>query len=94
MSDKWMIKGPWFGNCNCNYGCPCQFNAPSTHGKCEGLTTFIIEEGYFNDINLDNQPFVLLLQWPGEVADGNGREQLIVDERASPQQRDARADLY
>ena len=24
---KWEIKGREFGNCNCDYGCPCQFNA-------------------------------------------------------------------
>lgn len=89
MVDTWMMKGRQFTNCNCNYGCPCQFSAPSTHGKCEGLGTFIIEEGYFNDISLDNLPFVQLLQWPGEVAEGNGQEQIIVDERASPEQREA-----
>ena len=22
-------------NCNCSYGCPCQFNALPTHGFCE-----------------------------------------------------------
>jgi len=89
MNDTWMIKGREFTNCNCNYGCPCQFNAPSTHGKCEALATFIIEEGYFNDISLDDLPFVQLAQWPGEVADGDGQEQVIVDERASLEQREA-----
>lgn len=29
------------------------------------------------------------MQWPGEVADGNGREQVIIDEAASPDQREA-----
>ncbi len=31
MSDKWMINGMEFGNCNCAWGCPCQFSAPTTH---------------------------------------------------------------
>ena len=27
MADtKWTIKGREFVNCNCSYGCPCQFN--------------------------------------------------------------------
>ena len=25
----WSLKGPHFANCNCDYGCPCQFNARS-----------------------------------------------------------------
>ncbi|MGA7790694.1 MAG: DUF1326 domain-containing protein, partial [Xanthobacteraceae bacterium] len=24
-------------NCNCAYGCPCQFNALPTHGNCEAV---------------------------------------------------------
>jgi hypothetical protein len=23
--------------CNCDWGCPCQFNAKPTHGNCEGV---------------------------------------------------------
>ena len=31
MSDvKWMIEAREFSNCNCAYGCPCQFNALPT----------------------------------------------------------------
>ena len=36
----WEIKGREFGNCNCDYGCPCQFNAVPTHGHCRGLAVF------------------------------------------------------
>jgi len=32
---------------------------------------------------------VLLLQWPGEIAAGNGRQQAIIDERADAAQREA-----
>jgi hypothetical protein len=31
----------------------------------------------------------MLVQWPGEIADGNGREQFIIDERADAAQREA-----
>ena len=33
----WEIKGREFGNCNCDYSCPCQFNALPTQGHCRGL---------------------------------------------------------
>ena len=89
MTDKWMIRGAEFANCNCAAGCPCQFNSPTTNGWCEAVASFRIDEGYFNDISLDGLCFVLVLQWPGEVAEGNGRQQLIVDERATPEQFEA-----
>lgn len=48
-----------------------------------------IEEGHFNDTRLDGLNWVMLLSWPGEIADGNGREQFIIDERADVAQREA-----
>ena len=29
---EWSFKGLHFANCNCDYGCPCQFNALPTDG--------------------------------------------------------------
>lgn len=89
MADQWMIRGVEFSNCNCAFGCPCQFNSPSTHGFCEAIGNVSIEEGYFNDTRLDGLCFVMLLQWPGEIAAGNGRQQAIIDIRADPNQREA-----
>lgn len=89
MADEWMIRGSGYTNCNCNWGCPCQFNSPSTHGQCEAVTCGQIEEGYFNDTKLDGLNWALLLYWPGEIPQGNGREQAIIDERADADQREA-----
>ncbi len=89
MSDKWMIRGTEYGNCNCAYGCPCQFGSPTTKGSCEAVVSGIIEEGYFNDTKLDGLKWALLLKWPGEIAEGNGRQQAFIDERADSEQREA-----
>jgi len=89
MADRWMIRGMEYGNCNCAWGCPCQFNAPSTYGSCVAVSGGLVQEGHFNDTRLDGLNWALLLQWPGEIADGNGRQQAIIDERADDAQREA-----
>ena len=89
MPDHWTIRGQEFGNCNCDWGCPCQFNAPTTHGSCEALVGGHIDEGRYNDVPLDGLNFVMLVQWPGEIADGDGTQQFIIDERADVAQREA-----
>jgi hypothetical protein len=43
----------------------------------------------FGGVRLDGLNYVMLVQWPGEIADGNGREQFIIDERADAAQREA-----
>ena len=89
MADQWMIKGVECTNCNCAWGCPCQFNSPSTYGKCEAVASARIDEGHFGDTRLDGLQFVMLLAWPGEIADGNGRMQIIIDDRADDAQFEA-----
>ena len=89
MTDQWMLRGVEYGNCNCAWGCPCQFNAPSTYGKCEAFVAGHIEEGHFNDTSLDGLNWAMILQWPGEIADGNGKQQIVIDERADEAQRAA-----
>jgi hypothetical protein len=86
---EWRIDGTEFGNCNCNYGCPCQFNALPTHGFCEAMNGLQIDRGYFGDVKLDGLRTVCLYHWPGPVHLGNGTMQLIIDERADATQRDA-----
>ena len=89
VTDRWLLRGPQFGNCNCAYGCPCQFGSPTTNGFCQAFGAVQVTEGYFNDVRLEGLSFILVLQWPGEIAQGNGRCQAIVDERATAAQREA-----
>jgi hypothetical protein len=89
VADHWVIRGVEYGNCNCNWGCPCQFGAPTTHGHCEAVVTGHIDEGSFNETKLDGLDWALLLHWPGEIAEGNSTEQAIIDQRADIDQREA-----
>ena len=88
MSDVWEIHGSEFANCNCDWGCPCQFGAKSTHGSCEAMVSGHIDTGHFNDTQLDGLNWVVLYQWPGEIAEGNGKMQALIDERADDDQRE------
>lgn len=86
---KWRIAGEEVGGCNCAWGCPCQFNALPTHGRCEGLGVAQIGEGYFGTTRLDGVRFAGLYWWPGPIHEGNGTRQLIIDEQTTPDQRAA-----
>ncbi len=45
MAEKWQLTGQVLVSCNCDWGCPCNFNARPTTGKCEGGWTWHIERG-------------------------------------------------
>jgi hypothetical protein len=85
----WEIKAKEFANCNCAYGCPCQFNALPTHGNCEAAVALEIEQGHYGDVKLDGLRMGGVFQWPGAVHEGRGKCQPFVDERADDKQREA-----
>ena len=87
MSDQWVFKSETYDNCNCDVNCGCQFNLPSTHGFCQSAYTGTIVEGHFNDTPLEGLNWAALYKWPGEIADGNGKRQIIIDVRADEAQR-------
>ena len=85
----WYIEGKQFGNCNCNYGCPCQFEALPTDGTCRGFEVLQIDKGHFGDVKLDGLRVASFYSWPGPIFEGNGEIQVVIDERADDAQRDA-----
>ena len=85
----WRLQGEWMKNCNCAYGCPCDFNAPPTKGFCKGLVAMHIVKGHFGEAKLDGLNFAVTLDFPGALHEGNGAIQPIVDQRASAAQREA-----
>jgi hypothetical protein len=88
----WYIEGIEVTNCNCDYACPCQFEAPRpTHGHCRGFAAVRIDKGHFGDVALGGLCAALLYGWPGPIYEGNGECQAVVDERADHKQRDALA---
>ncbi len=88
---SWVLKGTEYGNCNCDYGCPCQFNGrpSSVNGDCRYAMFTQIDEGHYGEVKLDRLRFVWLGGWPGAVHEGNGVLQLIIDEDADNEQREA-----
>lgn len=86
---EWEMEGWEFVNCNCSWGCPCQFNALPTSGNCRGGGFVRVDKGHFGDVPLAGLCWGAVFAWPNAVHLGNGRMQTIVDERANQAQRAA-----
>ena len=86
---EWMIRGPGITSCSCSYGCPCQFNSLPTNGYCRAAVGMQIEKGHYGKVKLDGLRWAFTAAWPGAIHMGHGEFQPIVDERATPEQREA-----
>jgi hypothetical protein len=90
---KWALKGDALGSCSCDWGCPCNFDAPPTKGWCEGGYAFHINEGYLGDQRLDGLTLGFYAHSPAALHLGNVTGYLLIDEKATPEQRVALARL-
>ena len=86
---KWTLHGREFANCNCSYGCPCQFNALPTHGNCWAVVGIKIDKGHHGTVTLDGLRIAGIFKYPGAIHMGNGEALPIVDKRATEEQRNA-----
>jgi len=85
----WSMQGVEVSHCNCNIGCPCQFNALPTHGNCRAYMFFQIEKGHYGKVKLDGIRWGGLFMWPGPIHLGNGTAMVVVDKAASAEQKGA-----
>jgi hypothetical protein len=86
---EWRISGPSILNCNCDWGCPCQFNALPTYGDCRGMLAMEIEEGHFEEVDLSGLRFAVMLAWPKAIHEGAGEALIVIDDKADEAQREA-----
>jgi hypothetical protein len=89
---QWQISGEYFEACSCDSVCPCPTSglaAQPTKGFCDAGLVFNVQRGRHGTTTLDGLSFAVLLHTPGPMIQGNWTVGLVVDERASKEQRDA-----
>lgn len=86
---KWELEADYLQACSCDYGCPCEFEAPPTMGYCEGLGAWRINRGRYGDVSLDGLGLGFAARWPAAIHLGNGTGVVFIDEKANAQQREA-----
>jgi hypothetical protein len=83
----WKVHAYFLDACNCDWGCPCQFNAKPTHGNCEGVAGYHIVTGsYGTNVKLDGLNMALIASWPGPIHEGHGKASFYIDNRADEKQ--------
>jgi hypothetical protein len=83
---KWQVRVYYLDSCNCDWGCPCQFNAKPTYGNCEGVMGFHIIEGDYGNIKVGGLNMAWIGSWPGPIHEGHGKVSSYIDRRANKEQ--------
>jgi hypothetical protein len=86
---NWLIEGKYVEYCSCDLGCPCESMADPTYGYCTGLVGFTIDNGFCEDVRLDDLTVLGTFYFPRAIHHGQGVFQPIIDESADEAQRNA-----
>ena len=87
------LKGAVLGGCNCEWGCPCNFEMPLSQGFGEGEYVGSLEQGKYEGVRLDGLNFGMFGHSPAAIHLGNLTTAVIVDVRANPEQKAALASM-
>jgi len=86
---SWQLNGNVLIACNCDYGCPCNFNALPTHGDCEGGWIWSIDNGTVDGVDLKGRAVAVFADWPSAIHIGGGKAGGYLDDGADDAQTKA-----
>ena len=89
---SWHVKGQYYETCSCDFICLCipsGMTITPTKGTCTVAMAFQVEQGRFGDVALDNLGFIVVALTPEAMGKGNWQVGIVVDERATEEQRSA-----
>jgi hypothetical protein len=93
---SWRATGLIFENCSCTLICPghMHFSQNCTHERCKGYWAIRIDAGDFHGVPLGGTRAVIAFDCPQRMIDGGWVETIIIDDSASPEQREALEMLF
>ena len=87
------VSGDVLIACNCDWGCPCNFQALPSRGFCEGGWIWLIDDGEVDGVRVGGLGVALFAKWPGAIHEGGGQAVSYIDARADETQRGVLAGL-
>ncbi|MEY4730021.1 MAG: hypothetical protein RL020_1179 [Pseudomonadota bacterium] len=94
MNTQWKVSGTYFEACNCDVACPCVFTSVPTAGECKALIAWHVDEGRYEEVQLDGLNTALFAFAPGHMLQTKWRVALYLDEQADQRQRDALGKIF
>ena len=89
---SWHVSGQYYETCSCDFICLCfpgGLSVTPSKGTCTAAMAFQVERGSFGQVPLDDLGFILVTLAPEAMVRGNWMVGIVVDERATCEQREA-----
>ncbi len=87
---SWKLEGEFYENCSCDAICPCTWSnlahQATRDDYCRFALAFDVEDGEIEGADVSGRSFVMIADTPPNMADGNWRVGVIIDDGANDEQ--------
>jgi hypothetical protein len=87
---SWNLAGTFYENCSCDAICPCAWSnlahKATRDDFCRFALAFDVEDGQIESVDVSGRSFVMIGDTPPNMADGNWRVGVIIDDGADEEQ--------
>ena len=90
----YVLDGTLLEACSCGGPCPCWVGDDPDGGSCDSVNAYHIDRGQVGGVDVSNLSFVQVNQIPGNVLAGNWRAIFYIDDKATPEQREAILNVF
>jgi hypothetical protein len=87
--EVYSFTGTLLEACSCNVLCPCWIGEDPDLGDCRTFLSFHIDSGRIRGTDVSDLSVVIVAYVPGNILAGNWDAVVLIDERATPEQRDS-----
>ena len=88
------LEGRLLEVCNCRVLCPCWIGEDPDFKTCKTIVAWRFDKGQINGIDIAGRTIAVIAFIPGNILQGNWRAAVYVDDKASPQQKEAILNVY
>jgi len=86
----WNLDGEFYENCSCDAICPCTWSnlarSATRDDYCRFALAFDVDSGEIEGVDVSGRTFVMVADTPPNMADGNWRVGVIIDDGANEEQ--------
>ena len=90
----YVLDGTLLEACSCGGPCPCWVGDDPDGGRCDSVNAYHIDRGQVRGVDVSHLSFVQVNQIPGNVLAGNWRAVFYIEDKATPEQREAILNVF
>jgi hypothetical protein len=85
----YQLEGTLLEVCSCDVLCPCWIGEDPDQGTCDAVIAYHFDKGTISGVDVSGLSLVGVAHIPGNVLEGNWRELVFVDDKATDEQTEA-----